>query len=488
MSRNYGSIGRRSGGAGWQWLVIGLVLGLACAAVLVFVGIISGLLNISGTSLAFQSTNTPIVITATPLPVTNTSVPTEVVVTAAPTSGGVQLAVQAPTATPTVLPTVLTLPATPSPTTFPTAQSANPNASSAGSGEVDTLLLDLVQPSELLPIPGGQFVMGTTAAEVNDAVEECIAQGARCTVAMGEDAFPQHNVTLSAYQMELTEVTYAQFIAYMNYLEQTLGQRAYFNGCFGQPCLKTNIESQTSSVIYDSVSYDVLDVIEGLPITEVTWYGARAYCEAIGRRLPTEAEWERAARGDDGRIYPWGGPWDPTLAMTNRSTTADGSAPSKIGAEQFPLGASPYGLLNMAGNVSEWVFDWYDTRFYGRTEATLPDPVGPASGTTKVIRGGSWDNPPFFSRTVHRQDFAPNDGSPAIGFRCAADAATTPTNIGAQGDGGIPGVGTPDPALLGLPTATTPSNAAPTLPPARLPSATPPVARPTIAGTLDPGS
>jgi iron(II)-dependent oxidoreductase len=478
MSRNYGSLGRRSGGAGWQWAIIGIVLGFACAAVLGFIGVITGVLSISGTSLAFQATSTPMIITATPLPVTNTSVPTEVIVS--PTAAGVAV-VQAPTNTPTTLPT---LPSpSPSPTLFPSPVS--PGGAQSASA-IDPVLLDLVQPSELQAVPGGQFVMGTTAAEVNQAVEECTALGGRCNVGMGEDAFPQHTVTLSAYQMEVTEVTYSQFLAFMNYLEQTRGPRAYFNGCFGQPCLETNIESQTSAVTYDSVSYDVLDVINGLPVTEVTWYGARAYCEAIGRRLPTEAEWERAARGDDGRTYPWGGPWDPLVASTNR--TADGGAPTKVDVGAFGLGASPYGMLNMAGNVSEWVFDWYDPRFYGRPEATQPDPVGPASGTTKVIRGGSWDNPPFFARTVHRQDFAPNDGTPFIGFRCAADAAAAPVNAGAQGSSLLPGaVPSPDPALLGAPTAA--NNAAPTLPP-RAPTATPPVARPQASptGTLDPGS
>jgi hypothetical protein len=239
-------------------------------------------------------------------------------------------------------------------------------------------------------------------------------------------------------------------------------------------------------VQYDSISYDVLNVVSNLAMTEVTWFGARAYCEAIGRRLPTEAEWERAARGDDGRIYPWGNNWDPALASTNRP--AAGVTASKVDVNSFPLGASPYGALNMAGNVSEWVSDWYDPRFYGRVEATAPDPVGPPSGTTRVIRGGSWDNPPFFVRTVHRQDYNPADGTPFIGFRCAANAATAPVTGGAQGSSLLPGaIGTPDPALLGVAT-NAPANAAPTLPPL-LPSATPPAARPqaTLAGTLDPG-
>jgi formylglycine-generating enzyme required for sulfatase activity len=455
--------------------------------VLAFVGIILGVINISGTNIAFGVTNTPTIITATPPPATNTLTPTEFVLPS-PTTGVAVVA--APTASPTNPPTVQALLPTASPTTFPSPQPIN-SAQQTVAGEPDQLLIDLVQPSELLQVAGGQFVMGTTAAEVNTAVEFCVSQGARCTPAMGEDAFPQHNVTLSAFQMERSEVSYSQFMAFMNYLQQQRGSaNVHRNGCFGQPCMFTNLESQTSSVQYDSISYDVIDVVSNLAMTEVTWFGARAYCEAIGRRLPTEAEWERAARGDDGRIYPWGANWDPALAASNRPP--EGVTASKVDVNAYPLGASPYGILNMAGNVSEWVSDWYDVRFYGRVEATAPDPVGPPSGTTRVIRGGSWDNPPFFLRTIHRQDFDPVDGTPFIGFRCAADAPTAPTG-NAQGTSLLPGaVGTPDPALLGVATTAAPANAAPTLPP-RNPTATPPAARPQasptpFSGTLESGA
>jgi len=466
MSRNYGSLGRRSSGAGWQWLIIGAVLGFACAAVIAILGVIAGVVEISGVSVAGAASATPFVITATAPPATMTSLPTEVLVTS--TSAGVQ--VEAPTATPTSDPTFQTLAPTETPTTFPTpvSQAAVP----AASGEADALLVDAVVPSELIDVAGIQdFQMGTTPPEVSAAVDECLTQGGRCTVAMGEDSAPQHAVTLSPFRIERVEVSYSQYLAFMNYLEQT-NPRAYANGCYGQPCLETNLDSETSAVTYDSVNYTVVPVISQLPVTEVTWYGARAYCEAIGRRLPTEAEWEYAARGSNGFIYPWGNDWDATLAMTRY--TADGSTAQKVDVNSFPLGASPFGVLNMAGNVSEWVFDWYDARFYGRPEATQPDPEGPASGTTKVHRGGSWDAVPFFARTVHRQDFAPNDGTPYIGFRCAADAETTTPASGAQNSGLLPGaIPSPDPALLGVQSDTSTDNAAPTLPPARVPTATP---------------
>lgn len=511
MTRNYGSVGRRSGGAGWQWLIIGAVLGFACAAVLGFVGVIAGVFNVTGTNLAFGASPTPVVITATLMPATATPIPTEVVVTATPTVG-VQSQFQAPSATPTTDLTLLAPSA--SPTSFPTpnlggattGSNSGAGASSAqtvGDGQPDPVLLDLVQPSELVDIPGAagqEFQMGTTAVEVSAAVDLCIELGGRCTLQMGEDSDPPHPVTLSPFRMELTEVSYRQYLAFLNYNEQTQGPRFHTDGCFGQPCISTNIESDTSSVSF-ATNYSVLPVIENLPITEVTWWGARAYCEAIGRRLPTEAEWERAARSGDGRIYPWGNDWDPTLASTNR--TADGSAPAKVDVNQFPLGTSPYGILNMAGNVAEWVFDWYDANYYNRADATGPNPQGPASGTTKVARGGSWDNPPFFARSVHRQDFAPTDATPFIGFRCAGDAVTNPNAAAQTGGALLPGaINTPDPATLGLPTPIgAGANAAPTLPApptSAIPTATPaavlpsplPVT-PTTTGptaTLDPGA
>jgi formylglycine-generating enzyme required for sulfatase activity len=481
MSRNYSYPPRRSGG-GWQWAIIGGILGFACAAVLAFLGIIFGVLNLSGTNIAFGVTNTPTIITATPPPATNTALPTEVTILPSPTATG-GVAVAAPSTTPTLQ---ATLPPTASPTIFPSPMPLN--GPQAVVGAPDDLLLQVVSPSELLAIPGGQFVMGTTAAEVSAAVDFCVAEGGRCTVALGEDAFPQHTVTLSAYQMERTEVSYAQFLAFMNYLQQERGTaNVHRNGCFGQPCLFTNLESQTSSVQYDSISYDVIDVISNLAVTEVTWFGARAYCEAIGRRLPTEAEWEFAARGASengtGFIYPWGNEWDPTRASAR---VPDGQTPSsKVDVNSFPLGASPFGMLNMAGNVAEWVGDWYDARFYGRPEATAPDPVGPPSGTARVTRGGSWDARPFFARTMHRQEADPAEGTPFIGFRCASDAATAPVG-NAQGTSLLPGaIGTPDPALLGVTATTAPANAAPTLPP-RNPTATPPAARPSGAGTPTP--
>ena len=259
--------------------------------------------------------------------------------------------------------------------------------------QLDTLKSDTVL------VQSGTFEMGTTPAEVSAAVEECKSgygsTPGHCDASMGVDAYPPHQVTVATFSIERTEVTYAQFLTFMN----SLGPGSHQNGCDGYTCMPTRYESETSNVLFDGANYSVLPAINDYPVTAVTWYGAKAYCEAIGRRLPTEAEWERAARGPNDTIFPWGNTWDPTKASTRRPASGE---PSLLPVNSFPEGQSAFGVLNMAGNVAEWTSDWYDPRFYGRSEATIADPTGPATGTEKVVRGGSWNDQPFFARAVQR--------------------------------------------------------------------------------------
>jgi formylglycine-generating enzyme required for sulfatase activity len=494
MSRsNYGSLsGRRSGGSAFQWIFIGGILGFGCAVVFVLVGLITGVVGIGATSVADLPTQTPFIITSTPQPATAT-------LTSAPATE-VALEVSAPTASPTILPTLLTLAPTIAPTstsasavpaaTTTTGAGTTTNAATTGTGGRFDRLVTIA--SELANIDGGQFAMGTTISEVSAAVAECQAgyggEPGTCLPADGEDSFPQHNVTVSPFQMEITEVSYEQYLTFLN----ILGPGSHRNGCLGQPCFQTITDSETSNVSFDSQNYSVNPAILDFPVTNVTWYGAQAYCQALGRRLPTEAEWERAARGDQGYIFPWGNEWSPDNSATRRSTVQE-----KAPVDAFPTGASPFGILNMAGNVAEWVSDWYSPNFYSRPEAAGPDPVGPATGTERVTRGGSWDTVPFYTRTVHRQSRDPLSPTAAIGFRCVADAnsaAQAGNTTGAPLGSNI--VASPNPASLGADEETTANqvpalpgadtNAAPTLPP-RPTSATLPTNTSGTQPTLAPG-
>lgn len=493
---NYGYVSRRSGGAAWQWIVIGIVLGFGCSAILVLGGLAAGVVSV-GESVANLPTQTPFIITATPAPVTPTNEPT-----LAPTNTEAPLEITAPTATPTGDPTLLTLQPTITPTN--TQSIILPGATNAGTGTGQTAGANVgasarlvAIASQLLPIQGGTYTMGTTVTEVAAAVEECLAgyggEPGTCQLSYGEDAQPQHQVTISPFLLERTEVSYEQFLAFMNATEIGMGPGSHRNGCLGQPCMQTRNESETSNISFDSANYTVAPVINNFPVTNVTWYGAVAYCQALGRRLPTEAEWELAARGLNGRLYPWGDVWIESNAATRRSPLI--APQQKNPVESFSLGATPEGILNLAGNVEEWVADWYGERFYAQPEAGGVDPSGPAVGTEKVVRGGSWDLVPFFARSVHRRSLPPNAPTAGVGFRCAQDAGAAQQALGgAQAAAGNAPLGsnivsTPDPALLGAnppalggsdeETTANQLNSAPTLPPAPT-SAAP-------AATINPG-
>jgi len=444
-----GSLRGRTRDSGWQWLIIGMILGLGCSGVFCLGLYALNLVrfNIPGTGQEFAGAPT---VPASVFVVTSTSEPT--IPTLAPTTAPTQALasatplVQAPAAggqasatpfvaaitpigsTPTLNATVIAPPATtavPASTAAATSAGTTNPATPVGAAAVGAPAAGstgpVVTPSDLVPIQGGIFEMGTTIKEAQTAVDDCVVRDkGRCDLSMVEDSYPAHNVTVNSFRIEKYEVSYEQFIAFLNFM----GPKSHSNGCGGQPCAAMNgPEAQGSYFKFDGTKYLISsELYLRRPAAYVTWYGADSYCKSVGRRLPTEAEWERAARDGDKRLYPWGNDWDSNAPKARTSRPKNEGGPDFFDA--YPTGRSADQVFNLAGNVSEWVFDWYDAAYYKTTATSNPiDPRGPASSPkgTKVARGGDWDAPPLFARAVHRQDFDPARGTGRIGFRCAAD-------------------------------------------------------------------
>jgi formylglycine-generating enzyme required for sulfatase activity len=212
-----------------------------------------------------------------------------------------------------------------------------------------------------------------------------------------DDERPQHQVTLDAFSIDKTEVTNA------NYGLCVTGHACTPPGMTG---------SQTRQSYFGNAQF------ANFPVIFVTWQQAQTYCHWIGKRLPTEAEWEKAARGTDGRSYPWGN-MAPTCTTANLKPdegmnlcVGDTTPVGSYG----PTGASPYGALDMAGNVWEWVADWYDDSYYKNSPAM--NPPGPSAGTMRVIRGGGFQAEPVYNRTTNRLGADPASSLSATGFRC----------------------------------------------------------------------
>jgi formylglycine-generating enzyme required for sulfatase activity len=278
--------------------------------------------------------------------------------------------ISAPTFTPSFPPTDTTIPTeTAVPSETPTATLAATPTLGVGSSLVSSAD-GMVQ----LYVPEGPFQMGS-------------ADGY-------SDEQPVHTVNLSAFWVDRTEVTNGMYALCVN------------AGACARP-------RRNSSNLIDY--YYGYEEYEDWPAIFISWQDASNYCTWAGRRLPTEAEWEKAARGTDGRPYPWGSVL-PDKSRADFDHNLDDV--NRVGS--YPAGASPYGALDMAGNVLEWTADWYGRTYY----ASSPElnPPGPNGGDRRVARGGSWTANADGVRSTYRYIHAPDQPSFEIGFRCVVSA------------------------------------------------------------------
>ena len=218
---------------------------------------------------------------------------------------------------------------------------------------------------EMILIPAGTFTMGSNESD---------------------NEKPPHEVFLDSYTISKNLITVAQFRTY---------------------CSDAGVDFK--KFIAPSWGW-----IDDHPMVNVSWEEAHDYCIWAGGNLPTEAQWEKAARGNDGRRYPWGNEFDPSKLWYSKSAYGDAKSTAPVGL--FASGASPYGCFNMAGNALQWCLDWYDTGY-----SALPgqrNPTGPASATSRVLRGGSWYGTiPASFRSARRTYDDPTNRDNNVGFR-----------------------------------------------------------------------
>ncbi len=296
-----------------------------------------------------------------------------------------------PDATPTTIPTPIPT-ATPTEEATPTGLSLGDTTTRPGDGAV------------MVHVPAGEFQMGSDDAQVDAALEMCNAHYGNCEREWFEVEQPPHTVALDGFWIDRTEVTNAQF------------QQCVAAGACAPP-LRSG--SDTRDTYYGDGDYD------DYPVVYMTWPQANAYCQWARARLPTQAEWEYAARGPEGHIFPWGDEFDGA-----RLNYCDVNCGYRWADERFddgyadtapvgsyPDGASWCGALDMAGNVYEWTADWFEAQYPAERQT---NPTGPASGDLRVLRGDAADGSSSTSRAAARHGDSPDHAYKYFGIRCVS--------------------------------------------------------------------
>ncbi|HET8580246.1 MAG TPA: SUMF1/EgtB/PvdO family nonheme iron enzyme [Nitrospiraceae bacterium] len=248
----------------------------------------------------------------------------------------------------------------------------------------------LARPSPMVTVPEGRFVMGTVRKDDDPFGLE---------TQYDDTELPQRQVWLDTYDIDRDEVSLAEYLAYLRQQQR-------------QP------PNELQRLIWHVITVHALPdyVLASWPALYVFWTEAADFCRVQGKRLPTEAEWEKAARGNEGNLFPWGNAKPaPGLAVFGQYHVHE--IPLVAAVNSGKEGQSPYGLRHMAGNIAEWVQDWFGFDYY----AVMPDrnPPGPTTGRYKGVRGGSWKSNPHMLRAATRGGASPEQRAPTIGFRCA---------------------------------------------------------------------
>ena len=335
---------------------------------------------------------TPPTKTATAIPPTATT---------APTSEPTREPTKEPAATVFPEPTNTAIPSQASPTTISSTETAIPPTETARPEPTTPLeIIVLTRETDNMPmvlIRGTTFTMGR-----DDSLP---------------DQQPAHPITLNDYYLDRFEVSVGQYAQFLN---EFVGFDQYGTGCFGALCLRTRFEGEDSFMTTNNQGHTGQGESEDRPVNHIRHLGAKAYCEWVGGRLPTEAEWELAARGPEGRIYAWGNELpDETRATFGYEAIGETYQLFIQPVDAFPAGATPLGIYGLTGGVAEWTADLYAADFYATSPRENPLNETGDGSRNYVVRGGAWNTPLEALPATTRDSLAIIEDTSAVGFRCA---------------------------------------------------------------------